>query len=63
VQCCYDPDTGELSDSGSYDFQAPPYPLDFLFNAFRAFADLIEHILVDIWPFGEVWGAEFPDKP
>lgn len=60
IQCCYDSETNELTDSGTFDFQTPPNPLAFLFSPIKAILATIRHVTVDIWPFGEIWGYQFP---
>lgn len=50
IQCCYDSHTDELTDSGSFDFQTPPRPLDFLFRPDKAGDWLWLHNLLDVAP-------------
>lgn len=51
IQCCYD-DAGQLSDSGTFDFQTPPGWRDFLRDPVGAFGALIRHVALDVSPFG-----------
>jgi len=48
VQCCYDSETDELTDSGSFDFQSPPQPMELLLAQPSATDRLRQHLLLDV---------------